>query len=375
LLPEATRQSADRANKISPSEMTVMRKICLPATVTWLPLFLLGCSHVMAMQANESPAVWGLKAGDSFVINVFIVKQTEFTVEGQPPETNETRDRFEIEYTVATILKSGDALITVRLKRATREAGDSTSESLKTSVSSARSLEELRLRFQVDILGQITEIDRRDKEAFLVALSSLDPSAWQMLRDTCSDEAISGWFSRPFWTALASDPTIVDREPNAPPVQATPILERVESMALGPFGMLNTSIQLQPAKGKDDEPGFTISGTGRFVPLVVPESRQAQGRLPFKEVTAELDEFSGRVRLAKAEPQDPNAPPTRRTMNFQSMETTARFHGSSLLQTSPEEEARKVSFRQTQIQLWILAEQTEGRREMPFGVPGPLDAR
>jgi len=354
-----------------------MRFIRLLATVPWLGLSLAwmtlpGMSSLQAAQDDEPQTVWGLRAGDRFLVNVFIIKQTEVTIEGQSPETNETRDRFEIEYTVAAVMKSGDGLFTVRLKKATRETGNTTFESLKVSAPSARSLEDLRLRFQVDRLGQITNIDRRDKEAFLVALSSLDPSVWQMMRDACSDETLAGWFSRPFWPAMP-DSIVVAADQGEAPESEVEIPERVESMALGPFGLLNTTVQLTPATNADDETGLEISGTARFAPLVVPESRQARGRLPLTDVTAELDEFSGRVRLAKRKPAEREQKISQRGLAFQSMETTARFHGSGLL-ASGEDEPRKLSFRQTQIQLWILAGQTLARPEMLFGVPAPLDA-
>ncbi len=359
-----------------------MRFIRLLATAAWLGfslawlslpgITLAGVSSLQAAQADEPQTVWRLRTGDKFVVNVFIIKQTEVTIEGQPPETNETRDRFEIEYTVTAVMKSGDGFFTVRLKKATRETGNTTSESIKASAPSARSLEDLRLRFQVDRLGQITNIDRRDKEAFLVALSSLDPSAWQMMRDACSDEALAGWFSRPFWPAVP-DPIVAAADQGEATESKAEIPERVEAMALGPFGLLNTTVQLTPPTNVDDETGLKISGTARFAPLVVPKSRQAQARLPLRDITAELDEFSGRVRLAKRNPVGREQKIIQRGLAFQSMETTARFHGSGLL-TSVDDEPRKLSFRQTQIQLWILAGQTLARPEMPFGVPAPLDA-
>jgi hypothetical protein len=355
-----------------PGLSTVAASICLLAF----------CCTPAAIPADEAapaklPAtLWGLRAGDRFVIQVFIVKQTEVTIDDQPPSISDTRDRFEIEYQVSETLKTGDLVFLAGLKKVTREAGAGAPTSLKSSSPAVRSLEELRLKLQVDPLGNITRIDPKEKEAMLAAMAALDPTAWQFLRESCPDEVIIEWFARPFWTAVD---TTTDRgeknadKPNYP--------ERQAAIALGAFGVLKTTVTLQPDAGTGEENSITISGTGRFAPLVTPPSSQSASRLPLKDFTAELDEFSGRVRMSNAtvevaeesEPEAAPVPPLNRM--FQSMETTARMHGTGLMQKLPTADFAKVSFQQTQIQLWVLTEQSFAESQLPFGIPGPVDPR
>ena len=130
---------------------------------------------ILADEAASPTTLWGLRTGDRFVVQVFIVKQTEVTIDQQPPTTSDTRDRFEIEYQVTETMNSGDLIFSARLRKVTREAGVSAPASLKSSSPAVRSLEELRLKLHVDGIGNIVSIDSKEKEALLAALSALDP--------------------------------------------------------------------------------------------------------------------------------------------------------------------------------------------------------
>jgi hypothetical protein len=347
----------------------------LSSVIVCLCLLTLGIVPAQILADEVVPAklpttIWGLRTGDRFVVQVFIVKQTEVTIDEQPPTTSDTRDRFEIEYQVTETLKSGDLVFSARLRKVSREAGVSAPATIKSSSPAVRSLDEVRIKLQVDPLGNITSIDPKEKEALLAAMSALDPTAWQLLRESCPDEVIMEWFARPFWTAV--EPAIIGSPKNSDKVSYP---KREASIALGAFGVLKTTLTLQPDTGAGEENSVTISGSGRFAPLVTPATSQSPGRLPLQDFTAELDEFSGRVRLARNDEEAEGGPEPPDSPMFQSMETTARLHGTALMQKLNGADVSKVSFQQTQIQLWVVTEQSFAESQLPFGIPVPVDPK
>lgn len=352
--------------------MFILRFCTVAVCICLLTLFIVPAAVIAdeAAPAKLPTTLWSLRTGDRFVVQIFIVKQTEVTIDEQPPTTSDTRDRFEIEYQVTESLKSGDLVFSARLRKVTREAGVGAPASLRSSSPAVRSLEELRLKFQVDPLGYITSINSKERDALLAALSALDPTAWQLLRESCPDEVIIEWFARPFWTAV--DPAANSNNKSAGTLQYP---DREAAIALGAFGVLKTTLALQPDTGAGEENSVTISGTGRFSPLVIPPSSQSPGRLPLKDFTAELDEFSGRVRLSNDNEEIEAGPKPTRSRMFQSMETTARLHGAGLMQKLPASDFAKVSFQQTQIQLWVVTEQSFAEPLIPFGIPVPVDPK
>lgn len=319
------------------------------------------CGTGKAATADEPSTIWGLADGNRFVVSVMIVKQTEVTVDGQQPVIAETRDRFEIEYRVTEVLKNGDVVIAAKLRKGTREAVDATTDAAPAPSPPARALDDLRISFQVDSGGLLTSIDVQDKDALLAALSGLDPSASQLMRDSCPDEVIGSWFGRPFWIAAGSpadEPDTVTHPPK--------IFERQDSLSLGPFGILRTEVELKPVEAADEEALLSISGTGRFVPLVILKSSSVQMPLPLKDFSAELDDYSGKVQLSR----DASAlgePPV------QSLKLDIRFHGTGTLQNPATSESQSVTFRQSQTQLWILTNSFAIRRA--YDVPQPENLR
>ena len=125
---------------------------------------------VFPAHADETKTVWGLKAGDRFVVSVLSVKHTEVTIGDQPATISDTRDRFEIEYRVTQVRNSGDAVIAARLRKASRDVGDESQDSLKASARSARALEDLRIGFEIDSTGQILTITPRARGKLKEAL-------------------------------------------------------------------------------------------------------------------------------------------------------------------------------------------------------------
>jgi hypothetical protein len=313
--------------------------------------------------ADEQTSVWELRGGDRFIVNVFVVKHTEVTVGEKPPVTSDTRDRFEIEYRVLEVLKTGDVVLAARLRRSVRETGESSPGSLKTASQSKSTLEDLRIRIQVDPAGQVLPLDELERESVLSTLSGVDPATVRLFRDSCPEEVIAGWFGRPFWTA--SDSTEANGQ----------IPERSDSLSFGPFGTMRTQLTITTRPAADLRREYLIAGKGRFVPLVVPESIGSQKTVLLTDVVAELEEYSGKVTApgdSDAEEPPEDVP---RSLPFQSMDLTVRFQGSGMFQTSENSPRQKLLFRQTQVQSWILTSHTFGRPEVPLGIPVPPDVR
>lgn len=341
---------------------------------------------IVPASADESNAIWGLKAGDRFVASVLSVKHTEVSIGDQPASNSDTRDRFEIEYRVTQIKNSGDAVFVARLRKAGRDVGEASQDSLKASARSARSLEDLRIGFEIDPSGQILTITERDRDLLLSALSGLDISTSQLLRDSCPEDVVASWLSRPFWSGPTDSADVLPQEGD-PKQQTKPFLTRKDSIAIGPFGVLQTTLELEPNAADKKEESITVTGKGRFVPLVVPNREMISSKIPLQNVTVELDEYSGKILLAEEKPGDetplpegsrpeslPEIIPAQNDVPFQSMELNIRLHGSGTLKGTAGNTDQNVTFRQTQMQSWILTEFSLARSEYLFDVPVPLPA-
>jgi len=314
--------------------------------------------------ADEPGPVWGVSAGDRFQVSVVIVKQTEVTIDDQPPTLSETKDRFLIEYRVAQISATGDAVIVASLRRPVRETGTASPASLKSAAEAAGTLEDLLVVLHVDSEGVVQKISPTDREALIAQVSSLDPSVTRLLQNACSDDVIAGWFGRPFW--LTTDPATAAQGQT---------WSRSDEMTVGVFGTLRSEVELKAGATVDQRMGLEMSGTGRFVPLVVPETDSPGHSFQLKNVDATLDQFTGRARMflspAEANPDGTNP----KRPQFESMEVTVRLHGSGTHQQNPSDKVQQVSFRQTQIQSWTLVDFQSGRPEFRFSVPVPIPAR
>ncbi len=341
---------------------------------------------VFPAYADETKTVWGLKAGDRFVVSVLSVKHTEVTIGDQPATSSDTRDRFEIEYRVTQVRNSGDAVIAARLRKASRDVGDESQDSLKASARSARALEDLRIGFEIDFTGQILTITARDRDAVLAALSGLDVSTSQLLRDSCPEDVIAAWLSRPFWAGLTGHVDELPQGSDQKEKQKSP-LTRKDSIAIGPFGVMQATLELQPNTADEGEESMTVTGQGRYVPLVVPNRDSISSKIPLQNVTAELDEYSGKIHLSRAKPKDetpmpegdlpelqPEVIPRQKDVHFQSMEINIRLHGNGTLKGAVGKADQNVAFRQTQMQSWILTELTFARSEYFYDVPVPIPA-
>ena len=354
-----------------------------------LQLFLLSgffTAGVIRARADETNAIWGLKTGDRFVVSVLSVKHTEVTIGDQPATNSDTRDRFEIEYRVTQVKNSGDAVIAARLRKASRDVGEASQDSLKASARSARSLEDLRIGFEIDPTGQILTITERDRDFVLSALSGLDISTSQLLRDSCPEDVIASWLSRPFWAGPTDSADVLPQDADQKE-QTMSSLTRKDSIAIGPFGVMQATLELQPNAADNKKNSMTVTGKGRFAPLVVPNRETISSMIPLQNVTAELDEYSGKILLAQKKPKDetpvpagsrpeslPEIIPAKNDVHFQTMELSIRLHGSGTLKGMAGNTDQNVTFRQTQMQSWILTELSLARSEYLFDVPVPVPA-
>lgn len=342
---------------------------------------------VIPARADETNAIWGLKTGDRFVVSVLAVKQTEVTIGDQPATNSDTRDRFEIEYRVTQVKNSGDAVIAARLRKASRDVGEASPDSLKASARSARSLEDLRIGFEIDPTGQILTITQRDRDSILSALSGLEISTSQLLRDSCPEDVIASWLIRPFW-AGPTDSADVLLQDGDQKEQTTSSLTRKDSIAIGPFGVMQATLELKSNAVDNNKHLITVTGKGRFARLVVPNRETISSKIPLVNVTAELDEYSGKILLAQKKPKDetpvpegsrpeslPEIIPGQKDVRFQSMELDIRLHGSGTLKGSAGNADQNITFRQTQMQSWILTELSLARSEYLFDVPVPAAPR
>ena len=341
---------------------------------------------VVSARADETNAIWGLKTGDRFVVNVLSVKHTEVTIGDQPATNSDTRDRFEIEYRVTQVKNSGDAVIAARLRKASRDVGEASQDSLKASARSARSLEDLRIGFEIDPTGQILTITERDRDFILSSLSGLDISTSQLLRDSCPEDVIASWLSRPFWTGPTDSADVLPQEGDQKK-QTKSSLTRKDSIAIGPFGVMQATLELEPNAADNNKNLMTVTGKGRFAPLVLPDRETISSKIPLQNVTAELDEYSGKILLAQKKTKDetpvpdgsrpeslPEIIPGQKDVRFQSMELNIRLHGSGTLKGTSGNADQDVAFRQTQMQSWILTELSLARSEYLFDVPVPTPA-
>lgn len=314
--------------------------------------------------ADEAVSVWGMNAGDRFLVSVVIVKQTDVTIDDQPPIRSETTDKLRIEYRVVQVSTNGEAICVARLQRPNRETDKASPDSLKSAAGNVVNLEDLLVVLHVDSEGIVQRVSTADKESILANVASPEPSALRLLEHACPDEVIASWFGRPFWIACHPE----DAKPGH-------TWNRADDIAMGEFGTLRNSNDITIAGGKTRLTDVEISGTGRFVPLVVPQTDSQFSSSILKDVTAELDQFSGTARMFLRSANEDKIQPIRKRPQFDSMELTIRLHGQGLLQKGQSDPPQQVAFQQTQIQSWNLVEFEFGRPEIFFNFPVPVDAK
>ena len=215
----------------------------------------------------------------------------------------------------------------------------------------------------MDSGGKYTSLASSDRDAIVATFSGLDPSASKLLMDACPDSVIAGWFAKPFWVAH-------DRKS----LKMGAAWSRSEDIALGPFGALRCDADLKLATAKESIGSVEISAKGRFIPLVRPTDAESSGAMLLSDVTAELDEYSGNARMHLSPVAEEGIPAKSNRPQFESIDVRIRFHGTATL---PErstaalknEPPVAVSFRQTQVQSWILQDFSFGRPEIFFNEP------
>jgi hypothetical protein len=321
------------------------------------------CLCIAAGQIGDSKAIWGLSTGDTFSASVVIVKQTEVTVGEQSPTQSETTDKFQIQYQVVGVDPAGDIVVAARMQRPERETSKSSPQSLQTFDAAIQSLEQFTVVLQVSSEGVVTSVSPSDRESLIAYFSGLDPSSSNLLSNACPNSVVASWFARPFW--IAHDQTTLKEGAK---------WDRTEDIALGSFGTLHCETALKVATVDPKWGSIELKGSGRFVPLVLPTKQASFGEPPLAEFTAELDEYSGKARMFLAPIVDDVVPSPPKRPQFESIELTLRFHGTgTIVDRSAEEQAppQKVTFRQTQIQSWLLQGFSFGRRELFFNMPTP----
>lgn len=258
---------------------------------------------------NTGSVVWNLSPGDIFRAALASTRTTTITVNGQTLPPQKSSDILQLEYQLRVVVPDGDAIFQVRILSA--ELGPGTSESNSVSARSEavadaaqRKLQQLPpVSLQVSPSGSITMSSEHHK-SLLEKIAANDAASFSLLRKASPREICTSWFGRPFW--FPSRSLLVDAK--APWTASC-------TDSCGPFGVLQTEITLERLPAEDGLARCQLTGTPRFVPLVLPAKDAADAPLPIADLKIESAEFSGTALLkleqpgAADDPQPPRLPP------------------------------------------------------------------
>lgn len=251
---------------------------------------------------NTGSVVWNLSPGDIFRVALASTRTTTITVNGQTLPPQKSSDILQLEYQLRVVVPDGDAIFQVRVLSA--ELGPGTSESNSVSARSEavadaaqRKLQQLPpVSLQVSPSGGITMSSEHHK-SLLEKIAANDAASFSLLRKASPREICSSWFGRPFW--FPSRSLLVDAK--APWTASC-------TDSCGPFGVLQTEITLERLPAEDGVARCQLSGTPRFVPLVLPARDAADAPLPIADLTIESAEFSGTALLKLEQPGAADGP-------------------------------------------------------------------
>lgn len=251
---------------------------------------------------NTGSVVWNLSPGDIFRVALASTRTTTITVNGQTLPPQKSSDILQLEYQLRVVVPDGDAIFQVRVLSA--ELGPGTSESNSVSARSEavadaaqRKLQQLPpVSLQVAPSGGITMSSEHHK-SLLEKIAANDAASFSLLRKASPREICSSWFGRPFW--FPSPSLLVDAK--APWTASC-------TDSCGPFGVLQTEITLERLPAEDGLARCQLSGTPRFVPLVLPAKDAVDAPLPIADLKIESAEFSGTALLKLEQPGAADGP-------------------------------------------------------------------
>lgn len=361
--------------------------------------------------AQQPKTIWGMFAGDSFTVSSVVVRTTELQQGPTAVTTLETRDRCLMEYRVLRAGADGDALFDVRVNSPIREVRSGTDQKWKAAPSSQKKLDGVAVQFVVDPRGSVTQFAPQDREQLIMLLSGNDPKYASLLDASCPDEVLAGWFGRVFSipqhrSMVSADATPDKKSPDEkkPPADSSDPADSAGNRdtwshtwvdAVGPFGVIRSSVQFQTAlfdaaeQGEEqpDDPNndpsappdvkkldlleCQIKGDSRFIPLVLPARAQASVLvvMPFKSVDIKSASLQGNAKLLRREYFNPKAA---RRPPLETIEFASEASGSAVLRENPQRgnAEQTVEFRHRETHTIVLTGHSY-HGESLFVVPPP----
>ena len=335
-------------------------------------LLILMCgSHCASVFADERPAdafetIWGLRPGDSFVVDVLIHRQTiirptQSAGEGlEAVDTSSANlegdsvsvsDRWRLEYRVQSVSPSGRLHISVRVAEAERNTDPQGPHSTgPLSNRKLQTLQGLELLFAVNSEGEVEGVDEGDRTAMVSTFTGLNPDVEACLQECCSSQNIIGWFAKPFWFNVSNE--LPGDEPSLDvDVTSSPSRDVRDEISLGVLGRLRTNVRLlqQSTASLDKRSNrinYTITGNGRFVPVQVTQMQPVR----FVAVSAQLDSYSGTASVIPTVASESQVDRTRPL--FDRLDLSYVMRGSCEMEVA--QRRKKLEFQQTQVQTWTL---------------------
>lgn len=244
--------------------------------------------------AQESKAVWGLRARDVFSINVVSTRATSLTFGGNAPILIESRDFLRLEYRVESVDANGDAKMLVRFFQPQRESSGELSRDARVAAGALSRLANCSVRLRVDPFGVASAIDPAEHSGFLSSLAGTDEAYIGFLKAACPDDVYSSWLGRPFWFPRRD---MISENQKEWTVSVTD--------SVGAFGLLRTSLTLKPEAVDAETMVVAISGKPEFAPLVLPSNAEVPEsvmQLPIREMTIQSGSVTGKAQQRRRPP-------------------------------------------------------------------------
>ncbi|MFM7056734.1 MAG: hypothetical protein ACKO2P_07395 [Planctomycetota bacterium] len=293
-----------RSQRLSLSRGLTMVAAVVAITVCACPLSAQQASvPVPAPAPRTGSVVWNLSPGDMFRVAIASTRTTTITVNGQTLPPQKSTDILQLEYQLRVVVPDGDAIFQVRILAAelgpgTPEANSIGARSEVIAEAAQRKLQQLPpVSLQVSPEGTIN-MSSEYHRSLLEKLAANDAASFALLRKSSPREICSSWFGRPFW--FPTRDLLLDAK--APWTTSC-------TDSCGPFGTLQTEITLERLPIEDGVARCQLTGTPRFVPLVLPAKDAADAPLPITDLTIESAEFSGTAWLRLETSVLNNAPP------------------------------------------------------------------
>ncbi len=298
-----------------------------------------------------------MRAGDSFIVDVMLIRSTQIDIPEHEPIIAKTTEQLEVDYRVENVAPNGTMYVRVKVTGGARKGDPEESGLSVLADQRLRLLETVELVMEVAPDGLVERISAGDRAAMISNFSGLNSATTAWLEQCCSDNTLISWFGRPF---LFSSNTKSHKPDSS--------WDRSDEVSLGVLGTLRTNVRIsvpdEDGEGKASENiNLRLTGNGRFVPISVSEKSAAAAPLRFVSTEAVLDEYSGTSVLSTTAPPESRAAGNRPL--FEQLNLKIVLHGSCDILVGAS--SRTVSFRQVQTHSWIL-------RSWRMGGPFPLGA-